>query len=349
MKHGQQLIKRLGLALLGLIIGLLSAEAVCKIIDLRTARQRLEATRKISRRSSIPGIRYELIPGARGITPGHRQEIRVNNLGFRGPDVNPEKPAGVLRIAVIGDSITFGRPYPEDLLFPRILETRLNRRFPDLRFEVINAGLSGRDTWEERALLEQVVLPLSPDLVILQICLNDHIRLPPLDSRAAGAFGERPWYTYSSLLALLDDRMPGFRSAHVNVLQRLGLDARSPEQLLLDQVISPTQMLAIERDWPAWSAELLRFHESARSGGAAVLFLVFPIRWQLDHGCTSSSLHLARLTRDAGIPMLDMIHTFQANPERFLRDYTHPTPSGHMAVALEIERVIAAYLSPSPS
>jgi hypothetical protein len=87
---------------------------------------------------------------------------------------------------------------------------------------------NGRDTWEECVLLRERVLALEPDLVILQICLNDHVRLPdPYPHSPYGAFGERPRYSYSSLLRLLDNRVEGFREWHVVSLKKLHIDHRT--------------------------------------------------------------------------------------------------------------------------
>ena len=51
---------------------------------------------------------------------------RVNAAGFRGPQRSREKPPGVLRIATLGDSSTFGYGVPYADTFSAQLETRLN-------------------------------------------------------------------------------------------------------------------------------------------------------------------------------------------------------------------------------
>ena len=104
--HGRQMpsIRRVifrGVALiLGLGIALILAEGISKVADVVTASKRLRVTRHISRTSAIPGVRYELIPNIESITPGERAIIRVNNLGFRGPDVPLENMVAVYEEAV---------------------------------------------------------------------------------------------------------------------------------------------------------------------------------------------------------------------------------------------------------
>ena len=52
------------------------------------------------------------------------------------------KPAGVIRICVLGESAAMGSPEPA-FSFGRILEVQLGRCYPDKRFEVINAAMRG--------------------------------------------------------------------------------------------------------------------------------------------------------------------------------------------------------------
>jgi lysophospholipase L1-like esterase len=335
--------------LFGLGLGLLCAEVVVKVIDVKTAAARRVATQRISRMSDDPVIRFELIPNVEAQTPGQTTTVRVNNLGFRGKDISPEKPAGTFRIAVIGDSIAFGRPYADEAIFPALLEDMLNEAMPERRFEVVNAALSGRDTWEEAAVLERQVLPLDPDVVILQICLNDHVRLPkPVNNRQVGMFGERPWYRYSSLLRLLDTRLPGFRAHHVAWMTRLGLDTRTPEEVLRDQSVAVDQLLEVEANWDAWSRELLRIAELTRAHGAEILFVVFPIDYEILRGDTQTLPVLTELAAEHGIPLMDMLPFFQDRPKGMLRDYTHPTAKGHYVTARELAVVIRKYLQAQP-
>lgn len=336
---------RLLLVGMGVCGALFVAEAVAKIADVRAQRQFLHTAGRISRTSDIPGVRYELIPGVRAVTPRSRVEIQVNSLGFRGPEVQTPKPEGSMRIAVLGDSIAFGRTYEEVKIFPTRLAALLNLAYPDTPTEVINASLSGRDTWEEAALLEHKVLDLDPDVVVLQICLNDHVRVPPPPKHAAhGMFGEQAWYEYSSLLKILDQRIKGFREHHVAWLQRLHLDFRTPYEVMVDQVIRPDQMIRIEQHWDEWSEALRRIVDRTREHGAEVVFIVFPFDYLLVHGMTESAPPVTMLARELDVPLIDMLDAYAEHPRRMLRDYTHPTPAGHAAAAEALARVISPYV-----
>jgi hypothetical protein len=236
-------------AAVGAAGGFLLLEATCKILDVVAAWQDTRSVGRISRVSDVPGVRYELMPNV-GTRLRHEEPvIRMNNLGLRGRDVAIAKQPGVYRIVVLGDSISFARDQPEEAIFPTVLERRLAELRPDRRFEVVNAGVPGRDTWEEAAILHHRLLALDPDLLILQICMNDHIRLPfPKPDAHFGLFQDRDWWSYSSLAERLDSRFPRFAALHAAVLERLGAGVASDDYVI--RSIPPKLQQRYDRNWP---------------------------------------------------------------------------------------------------
>lgn len=94
------------------------------------------------------------------------------------------KPPGVFRIAVVGDSFTFGPMLQYDDTFPKRLERILNARAKGPRVEVYNYGVPGLATVQELEVLKQVVRQ-KPDLVVLEITLND-VEPQPFFANARG-------------------------------------------------------------------------------------------------------------------------------------------------------------------
>ena len=108
-----------------------------------------------------------------GLTPGYDAGgIRVNALGFRGPDIVVPKPSGTFRIVAIGDSTTFGLA-GEACPYAAQLQALLLGRGSDRRFEVVNAGVEGYGSDYALRLLETRIGRLQPDVVILFIGWND--------------------------------------------------------------------------------------------------------------------------------------------------------------------------------
>lgn len=139
------------------------------------------------RRSPDPILEYELVPGAR------RGHLRINSLGLRGEEVPPRPGEGVTRIAVLGDSETFGGHLLEAETFTRQLQRRLGEVAEGRAFEVLNGGVPGYNTIQEQRLLERTLLPLEPDLVLLRYSFND----PALG--ASHLLVDRPWLARSHL------------------------------------------------------------------------------------------------------------------------------------------------------
>lgn len=121
------------------------------------------------RPSNDPLRIFEATPNAQAF--GWGTEISINSYGFRSPELLQNKPAHLQRIAVIGDSITFGNNLPLADNFV----SQLQQRYTDEQqpIELLNLGLGGYDTLQEVATLNSLGLKFSPDHVVLAYCIND--------------------------------------------------------------------------------------------------------------------------------------------------------------------------------
>ncbi|HWZ59017.1 MAG TPA: SGNH/GDSL hydrolase family protein [Gemmatimonadaceae bacterium] len=98
----------------------------------------------------------------------------LNNLGMRGPDVSIAKPAGDVRVVVVGASETFGLYESPGHDYPRLLEDSLRAlvaRTPCARerpsdVEVLNAAIFGMSLPTVAQDLRLRVAPLHPDVVV---------------------------------------------------------------------------------------------------------------------------------------------------------------------------------------
>ena len=91
-----------------------------------------------------------------------------NASGFRDVDHAVEKPPGIKRIVVLGDSVTNGYGVEWERVFSHILQSQLGGQI-----EIINIAAGGLNTPQEVHLFEQEGLAYNPDLVILNFILND--------------------------------------------------------------------------------------------------------------------------------------------------------------------------------
>ncbi|MCX6709358.1 MAG: SGNH/GDSL hydrolase family protein, partial [Candidatus Woesearchaeota archaeon] len=124
--------------------------------------------------SDNPILIYEIMPNTRVQVYGYwvkfnRTTIEtVNSDGFRGRDYSIEKPKGVYRIIVLGDSFTEGFGVNDNETFSYCLEQMLNSlNISGKRFEVLNLGVGGYNTLQEVEQLKVKGLKYNPDLVII--------------------------------------------------------------------------------------------------------------------------------------------------------------------------------------
>jgi hypothetical protein len=126
------------LAIVSLTVAVAMAEGLARLAGVATA----GFTDPIFHKSAAPGVSYELAANARGYTWGHTW-VEANEFGMRSPAVALKKPAGTLRVAVFGDSVTFGQGVLDEETYPRVLERQLRERrgASGRRVEVLNFAL----------------------------------------------------------------------------------------------------------------------------------------------------------------------------------------------------------------
>jgi hypothetical protein len=145
----------------------------------------------------IPYVHRPNLSGARG---RGLSVVNTDSLGLRsivaGESYGP-RAAGEYRVAVVGDSVTFGEGVRDGReTFAKVLEGELNRRQTRARVRVFNFGASAYSVRVMEATLRRRMLAVEPNLVLLAIIPADFnlARTPGVDS-----------YGYLS-----DDKLSGF-------------------------------------------------------------------------------------------------------------------------------------------
>lgn len=99
--------------------------------------------------------------------------------GWRTPAFDERRPPGVLRVVTIGDSTTFGLSVLDDEHWSSRLRAALAGLCAGAAtVEVIDAGVTGYSTLQNRLQVERDVLPLEPDLLVWLVSgVNDTTRV----------------------------------------------------------------------------------------------------------------------------------------------------------------------------
>jgi lysophospholipase L1-like esterase len=236
---------------------LLLVEVVLHALDI--PRERVSHQRLFVEYDSIRGWRNRPNTVGHLSTDEYSQELRYNSRGLRGPEVPYEKPDGVHRVLLLGDS--FVDAYTE------ALENRVSARLEAMlnesggrRTEVLALGVGGYSTDQELLWLESEGLQYQPDVVVLLFYANDiwyngvdrywrggkpkydlvgdslaltNVPLPRPDSSQvageAGARGLNAWIRRNSKLYWLVARVIQTQPRLYGFAVRLGLAEPSPE------------------------------------------------------------------------------------------------------------------------
>ena len=310
----------------------LALEVVFRLLDVHVGT--VQINRATIERTTNPRLLFELRPGASIQAEVH---YSINSLGMRGPEVAEEKPGGITRVAVIGDSIAFGYWVEEQDAFPRQLEAMLGG---PRRAQVLNFGVPGYDLEQYVETVRARALAFAPDVVVVAFCLNDLEGLTSYEygltvDRAArrrsflGATYER-LLSHSRLLSWIEYRMSGLEARRIYVRAR----EKGP---LYDE--TPEQQV------PRLEAEFTALETLLKPRGIPGLVAVFPVFGKRFDRYSHRDLHRAVVgaAEAAGLAAVDLLDCFSAYDFRDVRvDLIHPSPLGHRIAAHAIRDALCS-------
>ncbi|MGR9053551.1 MAG: SGNH/GDSL hydrolase family protein [Gammaproteobacteria bacterium] len=117
-----------------------------------------------------PDIGWTMLPGDIHYT--YDKLVRLNRLGFRGPEV-AEKKENEYRILAVGDSHVYGQGLEDGQLLTNQLQSLLIKYNQSCKYNVINMGVRAYSINNELAMLQKNGLKLKPDHVIWFFFIDD--------------------------------------------------------------------------------------------------------------------------------------------------------------------------------
>jgi lysophospholipase L1-like esterase len=272
------------------------------------------------------------------LKPGYNEGgIRIDRLGFRGPEVGVTKPPGVYRIVALGDSATFG-PHEVECAYPYLLPDLLAPR----PTEAVNAGVEGYRSDRALVHLRRDVMPLQPDLVTVFVGWNDLYQTDPSVESDQLSLRGNP---LAELLMLSDAAQTFRRLYFLRVHPRTDTTAASTLPPNYEPVGYGERLRVIIRTARAGGAQVLVFTWptvlSDSMSPAAVAKVHFPpYTTSLDELRALYDRYQATLRRVAaeeGVPVVDNAAIFppEQKADLFL-DTAHFTCAGQALVARNV-------------
>jgi D-alanyl-lipoteichoic acid acyltransferase DltB (MBOAT superfamily) len=251
----------------------------------------------------------------------YETDFQTNRWGMRDRDYEIAKPAGTIRIAVLGSSQAMGWGVRQEETFAKVLEKRLNNEFspsfsPRRRYEVLNFAFNGLGPFGQIPLLHDRVRNFSPDIIIYKAKL--------LDFKWANRDLAKAWR----------ERIPIPDVYLQEVLYRARVTPRTREDL------AKARLVPFEPTLLSWCYN--KIVEECRSMNAqpVCLFIVFPSDFQkrknFEWGDIAMSDRLKASAEDAGFILADMSQLFAGkNPEDYLTKgvLPHCNPIAHAMIA----------------
>ena len=219
-------------------------------------------------------------------SPGWPPWTEFNRDGLRDRPHSRQKPAGVYRIAILGDSVTVGPDGHPEQAFPQALDGLLALRSP--WSEVMNVALWGWATREEAIAWDRLARPYRPDLVVLAVCLND---LLDLEGEA-----RKP----SALLLALH---------HRSAVVRLVVGARRRELSRVEELFEHPDEPRVRAGLDILFAEIRDLRRRVEADGSRFAVVLFPYRAQVTPEAPVPSIQrqLASFCAREGIDFLDLL------------------------------------------
>jgi lysophospholipase L1-like esterase len=308
----------------------------------------VQINRATVRPSANPRLRFELRPG--GVARAE-VEYRVNSEGLRGPEVAREKPDGVRRVAVLGDSIAFGYWVAEEDTFPRQLEVLLNEvRGDGPRVEVLNFGVPGYNLAQEIETLRSRAFAFSPDVVVVAFCLND---LEGVFSYELGLVQDRA-ARRGTLLGWVREAILAHSRLFAWVEYRLAeLEARRRFVRVRNPLYAPRREGALRRQRRTLAARLAVLRALLAPRGIEGVVAVFPSLTGSWASYPHADLHrvVVEEAEKAGLVAVDLFPCYAGYHYRSVRvDVVHPNPMGHRVAAHALRDAFCAegILCPEP-
>ena len=297
----------------------------------------------------IRGVHKRLRPNVDAVIVDHslsRRSVSIatNDLGLRHPALGPDRGR---RVLFLGDSVTLADYLPDGQTFVRQVEMLARRGGRE--WECINAGVGAIGTDSEVALYFEVEEAVAPEVVVLNLYLNDFAESLAWSNPLPLWMRRSVLVEYTSSLVLQSAVLLSDDDPATRLIPRWR-DELVAEWSEAEQAAPPLADAALEhlRDWGgAWSPhawELMQeplntLARRCRSTDRQLVVAVHPVRLQVEAPVLDDTPQRSARTLVGGLdlPMIDLLpalrEAHRQDGEPLFFDQCHHTERGAAVVA----------------
>ena len=259
-----------------------------------------------------------------------KNDPAINSYGMRDQEYNRQAPEGVRRVAVIGDSVTFGLGVALDKTYVKGLQARINERPHKSRYyQFMNFGVSGYSSESELEFFKQTARQFNPEVVVVGYVMNDPIPTARLFSVVAKEMEESKDF---GRLAKKSQVL-----AWIKMKWKLASEAVTARGVY-EEFYDPQGEY-----WNSVVESFKGFKALSEQDEFKLVVVVFPMLYDFkDYPFTAYHEQALSLFKQLEIDYIDLMPVFnryQASDFRIVKaDATHPNELGHRLAAEEIDR-----------
>jgi len=266
--------------------------------------------------------------------------LQTNSNHLRDREIPLNIPSGKFRIAIVGNSVTFGYHVSQEELYTELLEVRLNDHYKlHPAIDVINASQIGYNINHFQKFTEHFVFPYNPDMIVYQFCWNDIIRGGSsrndiLPSEIRKNFLKRMLLKHSGL--------------YLQIYRLTNIEAFG--WAVVNRYDDPDLLASFYRDLHAWVDEV-------RSRNLPFVMVIVPMGIEVEAAKRYPELAnkfiyerktIIENCRQIGIPIIDASGTlhdyFIQQQESLFLDQGHLNPIGHRVLADLLNDSLPAFI-----
>ena len=270
-------------------------------------------------------------------------DVRINSLGWRGPEPSTAKPPGVYRVMFFGDSTVFGDGVEEELSFAHVTGRMLADQL-DREVEVINASVPGYSSTQCRILFEDHADRLLTDAVVLAPLWSDIIVRPWTDGDLLRKFSSegyrfesvtRRFLRHSAFFCLMEARFE--RSRGIPDDRMVVYHSVVNKDVRPSASGAPRVSIGQHRD----NLRSMCSHAMEREMDVVLVLLQCDptlFSWREDQ-LTAYRRNYEETAKDFGVSLVDVRGIFPEDPDMLtglFLDGIHPTAEGHALIAAEV-------------